>query len=199
MAMMGLMAALALAKNQMIDQPAADRKRKYESQTAALSPWTGMKSEFVQDPNAIGAVIGGAGAGAAMGSQMADTNLANSLAKNPEISGVASDVSPGDSMAGKIGDQASSFSDQMNKSVDSSARSSFSNPAAGSSWSDVSAEKPQEAWFYGQNPSPYSQPSLSSPATSDSYGKKYKSILDAGLSPESPESKWQINPFKANY
>lgn len=192
---MAVMAALALAKNQLIDQPAADRKRKYEATTAALSPWTGMKSQFVDDPNAIGAVIGGAGAGAAMGSEISKSNLNDSLAGNPAISGATAE-SPlgGDAMSAKLGAQASDFS----KSVPSS-------------WSGVSANEKTSvdpAWFYGNSPSKYSQPSLSSPVDPNAQPDwmsmknpvdKYKTLHQAGLSEKNPEDAWQINPFKANY
>lgn len=191
---MAVMAALALAKNQMIDQPAADRKRKYEANTAALSPWTGMKSEYVQDPNAIGAMIGGAGAGAALGSQISQSNLTDSLAGNPAISGADASTNSlgGTDMSAKLGSQASDFSK--------------STP---SSWTGVSTSDPstKDAWFYGQNPSPFTQPSMSSPmspkdpawATLQNQGDKYKSLHAAGLSEKNPEDAWQINPFKANY
>lgn len=188
---MAVMAALALAKNQMIDQPAADRKRKYEATTAALSPWTGMKSEYVQDPNAIGAMMSGAGAGAAMGSQLADSNLSDSLAGNPAVSG-ATNASPlgGDAMSAQLGSKASDFA-----------------KASPSSWSGVGADPSGGSWkpMAASGDSFYMPGSSQDPNAQNSWASlqnpqdPYKTLHAAGKSEKNPEDAWQINPFKANY
>lgn len=179
---MAVMAALALAKNQMIDQPAADRKRKYEANTAALSPWTGMKSQYVEDPNAIGAVIGGAGAGAALGSQISGSNLTDSLASNPAISGT-DNVLGGTDMSKQLGSRATDFS----KSVPSS-------------WSGVAANEKagvDPAWFYGNSPSKFSQPSLGSPVDPNAQPSWMK--LQSKKLTDKDDDDNSVNQIKANY
>lgn len=186
MALTGLAigAALGLVKNQ-IEQQAAAKKRQYEASVAAYSPWTGLKSEYVQDPNLAANVLLGGGSGAAMGSNIAkdsaETDLMKSLASNPTVSGSTAGSLGGLDMSSKLSDKASDFS----KSV----------PSA---WTGVDKKAEDPAWFYGNSPSKFSQPSQGSglgPNPNDR-AVKYKSILDAGLSPENPEDYWKINPFK---
>lgn len=191
MALTGLLiaAGLAAAKNVAVDQPAADRKRKYEAATAAYSPWTGMKSQYVQDPNIVGDMLSYGGAGAAIGSGIAkdaaSANLDNAVSKNPAVNG---DIFRGQNsiggmdMSSQLGGQAKDFSAGMAKTTGDE---TLKQPAANS------------AWFFGSDPSRYSQPSLSSPELGQNYGQKYKSILNAGMSPTNPEDQWSINPFKA--
>lgn len=185
---MAIAAALALAKNELIDKPAADRKRKLSAATAAYSPWTGMKPAEVQEPNALGQMLQYGGAGAAIGSGIkadsADAGLKDSLAGNPAISGGAATNSLGGmDMSEKLGSQAKNFN----------------TTAADSGWGGVAADKAggkDPAWFFGDNPSPYSQPSLSASVRGQD---PYKTLHERGLSEKNPQDYWQINPFKANY
>lgn len=158
MALTGLLigSALALAKNELLDKPAAERKRKYEAATAAYSPWTKMQSSYVQDPNALNQMIGIGGAGAAMGSMInygnAQGDLARSLADNVD----ASESVPWSSkMSSDIGDRASKFSSEMNASIDAGA-----HPVMTGLNSQINDARP--SWFFGQDPRPYSQPTFGS-------------------------------------
>lgn len=199
MALTGMMiaSALALAKNQLIDQPAAARKRKLAAASAAYSPWNkaaeAIASQPVDDPNAIGAVMGGAGFGAAIGSQIADSraksNLLNAGAGALNASSGSTDPSVNSlgamDMSAKLGEQANNFS-----------------TTAPSAWSEVD-KKPQDPyWSFGHGlGDKFSQPVSGGQVAEDPNDPavKYKSILDRGLSPKNPEDSWQINPFKLNY
>ena len=175
MALTGLAiaAALALAKDQFIDQPAAKRKRKLAAETERNSPWTGLHAGQVDDPNTIGTMMQFGATGAQIGqgwkNAKADNNLKDAMAdriKSPSGwygSGALND-SPlgGAEMSAKLGAQADSFS------------------------------KSQPAWFYGSNPSPSAQPVNTSIATDAS--NPYASLYDAGVSPDAP-SFWKKNRY----
>lgn len=170
MAMTGLLvgSALGLAKTELIDQPAADRKRKYEAATAAYSPWTGMKSQFVQDPNALGSVAqfggGGAALGSAIHSMSANANLDNAAAgtlngsSDPSVNSLG-----GQDMSAKLGNQASNFDKSMSD---------------------------QGNWFFGPTggAQAYSQPSFGNPVNPG-----WASLQKAGISPDAPNNLWTFN------
>ncbi len=71
---LAIAAALALAKNKLIDQPAADRQRKLAASTQRLSPWTGLQAQAPQDPNVMGDLLDYGVTGAKMGSNYAKAN-----------------------------------------------------------------------------------------------------------------------------
>lgn len=176
MALTGLAiaSALALAKNEMIDKPAAARKRQYEAATAAYSPWTGMQSSFVPDPNALGQVLQYGGAGAAIGSSIhgtnADANLENAAAGKLSTDPQANSLGAMD-MSQKLGDQSKNFSTNM-------AASPAMAPSAAPTGKDP-------AWFYGASPSKYSQP-----------------ILGSQFNVDPPNSVWiknKTDPFSSGY
>lgn len=85
MALTGLAiaAAMALAKDQLVDQPAAKRKRKLVAETQRLSPWTGMKAEAPDDPNTLGSMMQWGATGAQMGAgyeqQQADNGFKQAM------------------------------------------------------------------------------------------------------------------------
>lgn len=182
---MAIAAALALAKNQLVDKPNADKKRKYEAQTAALSPWTGMKSEPVATPDPIGPMIQYGGAGAAMGSQINKDNAAADLMRSGSTA-INSSIGESPAYASKLGDQAKNFSTDMNASIGAGAHPVTSNMdfSSGSGWEPMAAKGD-----FSYNP----------PADPNDPAVKYKTLMDKGLNPKNPEEYWQINPFKQNY
>lgn len=200
MALAGLAiaAALAVAKDEFIDQPAANRKRKYEAATAAYSPWTHMQSQFVQDPNVGNAILGGAGFGAAVGSQVArsnaDTDLEDSAAgalqtsSDPSVNSLG-----GQDMSNQLGAQASNFSASQPAAAPPS--------AADSNWKFT--DTPPDTQPYSQQGIPATDPNatpswvkLANGNSIQNYNPAYNSLYDAGQSPNNPQSYWQINPFK---
>lgn len=176
MALTGLAiaAALALAKDQFIDQPAAKRKRKLAAETERNSPWTGLHAGQVDDPNTIGTMMqfGATGAQIGAGAEQAsaDANMRDAMANrlnsgggmNSQASGWGSSPLGGSEMSAKLGAQSDAFS------------------------------KSQPSWFYGSNPSPNAQPVNTSIAQDAS--NPYASLYDAGISPDAP-SFWKKNRY----
>lgn len=176
MALTGLAiaAALALAKDQFIDQPAAKRKRKLAAATERNSPWTGLHAQPVDDPNTIGTMMqyGATGAQIGAGAEQAssDAKLRDAMTNrlnsgggiNSQASGWGSSPLGGSEMSASLGAQADSFS------------------------------KAQPAWFYGNNPSPSAQPVNTTIAQDAS--NPYGSLMDAGISPDAP-SFWKKNRY----
>lgn len=78
MAMTGLAiaAALALAKDQLVDRPAANRKRKVEAIKEEGSPWTHEKGNAVDDPDTLGTVMQYGTVGANLGQGYVDAQAA---------------------------------------------------------------------------------------------------------------------------
>lgn len=74
-----VMAALAAAKNQMVDKPAADRQRHLAAETQKYSPWTHLTAEAPQDPNLAGDIISGGATGASMMNANANQQATNNL------------------------------------------------------------------------------------------------------------------------
>ena len=74
---MAIAAALALAKNEFIDQPAAKKQRQLAAATAAYSPWTGMTPQNVQNPNVANSLLQYGSAGAAIGSGVQKSQMAD--------------------------------------------------------------------------------------------------------------------------
>ena len=190
---MAIAAALALAKDELIDQPAAQRKRKLAAATAAYSPWTGMKPEEVNDPNVIGDMMlagaGGAATGAAIGKANSESNLNNSLANNPNVSGQQLNTSApntalgGGQMSNQIGQNANNFSTNMNEKMVTAADSDPS-----SFQGKYAKEQKDPSWFYGNSPRAYA--SIGSPKN------PWATLQDQGYSLTNPEDQWSINPFK---
>lgn len=100
MALTGLAiaAALGLAKDQLVDQPAADRKRKLAASTQRLSPWTGNKAEPVNEPNTAGTMLQYGAMGAQMGAGY-DQNKADVALKKAQ----ADRLNSGGSLYGGFG------------------------------------------------------------------------------------------------
>lgn len=71
MALTGLAiaAALALAKDQMVDKPKEARQRKLAASTQRLSPWTGLQAQPIQEHDTLGTMMQYGATGAAMGSE----------------------------------------------------------------------------------------------------------------------------------
>jgi hypothetical protein len=72
-------AGVGIAKNELVDQPAAKRQRTLAAATQRYSPWTHLQAGPVADPNVLGAAIGGAGSGAAVGQGITAANDASAL------------------------------------------------------------------------------------------------------------------------
>lgn len=81
MALTGLAiaAAMALAKDQLVDQPAAARKRKLAAATQRLSPWTGKQADAPDAPNTVGTMMQYGATGAQIGSGMTQAKSDNAL------------------------------------------------------------------------------------------------------------------------
>lgn len=94
MALTGLAiaAALALAKDKMVDEPAANRQRKLAASTQRLSPWTGLTAKAPQDPNAIGQMLQYGATGAAIGSNISGGKPA--MGANADPYGTATSMNP---------------------------------------------------------------------------------------------------------
>lgn len=61
-------AGVGAAKNELIDRPAAEKKRRSQLTTLKFSPFTGRQTgPITQDPSTLGAAVKGAATGAAMG------------------------------------------------------------------------------------------------------------------------------------
>lgn len=176
MALTGLAiaAALALAKDQFIDQPAAKRKRKLAAETERNSPWTGLHAGQVDDPNTIGTMMQFGATGAQMGAGIkqsnADANLRNSMAENMGKTGEGG--------AGALG--GGGMSDALGAQSDA-----FSKSQQGSSW------------FYGNSPRPSAQPFNTTIAQDAS--NPYASLYAANINPDAP-SYFSAPPnfFKSN-
>lgn len=54
---------LGILKSELIDRPKEMRQRELQATTAALSPWTGLKAQPVQEANWQEAAMSGAAAG----------------------------------------------------------------------------------------------------------------------------------------
>lgn len=103
--MMAIGGGLGLAKNVLIDQPAAKRQRNLQATIAQYSPWTGMQAQGVQDPSAFGSGLQGATAGVmlAQGMQQAEAskglknyfNAAAGAGRSPAAAMGASGMSSG--------------------------------------------------------------------------------------------------------
>lgn len=184
MALTGLAiaAALALAKDQFIDQPAAKRKRKLAAETERNSPWTGQHAGPVDDPNTIGTMMqyGATGAqiGAGMEQSAADANMKNAMAERLNSGGGLNATASGwGGASGKaVGDNALGGQDM--------------GAALGAQGKAFEASQP--AWFYGNNPRGVAQPVNSSIAQDAS--NPYGSLMDAGISPDAQQF-WKTNRY----
>jgi hypothetical protein len=78
---LAIAAALALAKNKLVDEPAAKKQRTLAAATQRLSPWTHLTANTPTDPNAIGDVLQYGATGASMGSNIAKQGAENDLLK----------------------------------------------------------------------------------------------------------------------
>lgn len=91
MALTGLAiaAALALAKDQIVDKPKEARQRKLAAETQRLSPWTNMRAAPIKESDTIGTAIQYGATGAAMGSEYSkgkgpkSTEVYGMTAQNP--------------------------------------------------------------------------------------------------------------------
>jgi hypothetical protein len=70
---LGIGAAAGLLKTELIDQPAADARRKVEAVKERWSPWTGQHGDFVANPNPISGALGFGAAGAQVGASIDQT------------------------------------------------------------------------------------------------------------------------------
>lgn len=72
MALTGLAigAAIGLAKNELVDQPAAAKQRELAAQTQRYSPWTGLQAQAPSSPNPFASMLQYGGAGAEMGANV---------------------------------------------------------------------------------------------------------------------------------
>lgn len=101
MALTGLAiaAALALAKDQMIDKPKEARQRKLAAATQRLSPWTGLSAQPVSESNTLGTMMQYGATGAAMGSEYSKGTAPKSTetmsAMNPYSSAPATGAASG--------------------------------------------------------------------------------------------------------
>ncbi len=81
MAMTGLAiaAALALAKDQLIDKPADKRKRTLAAETERNSPWTGQHAQPLNDSNTANTLLQYGATGASLGQGYENSQAANRL------------------------------------------------------------------------------------------------------------------------
>lgn len=91
MALTGLAiaAALALAKDQMVDKPKEARQRKLAGETQRLSPWTKLQAAPIKEHDTMGTMVQYGATGAAMGSEYSkgkapsSTDMYKMTATNP--------------------------------------------------------------------------------------------------------------------
>lgn len=72
-------AALALAKNYLVDKPAAAKQRQLAAATQRYSPWTGLQAEAPKNPNIFNDLIPMAATGANIESNLNKDKMANNL------------------------------------------------------------------------------------------------------------------------
>lgn len=193
---LAIAAALALAKDKLIDQPAADRKRKLAATTERLSPWTGMHAAPVNDPNAIGDMMSAGATGAMIGQGVANSNAQNAyLDKAATKDGVYDpDLA-----------QSNSFMAGPNPYEGKGAKM---DPNAGGG---STGEPGDPYWSFGHGlGQQYSQPTFQSAvgksSPDDMLAQKlalrdpYASLYGANVDPNSPQSYWgRGNPWTNGY
>jgi hypothetical protein len=87
---LAIAAALAAAKNELVDQPAAKRARTLAAATQKYSPWTGLQAQPVQDPNVVGGMMQAGATGAMIGQGVENSSAQNNYLNSKSVSdGVA--------------------------------------------------------------------------------------------------------------
>ena len=189
---LAIAAALALAKDKLVDQPAADRKRKLAAATERFSPWTGLHAQPVDDPNALGSMMSAGATGAMIGQGVANSNAQNAyLDRAGESDGVIDpNLSQSNSyMAGPNPYAGADAKLDANAGMTGTGQG-FTQPSLGAS----SAGGQQPAWFYG-NKSPDDALAMKL-ATRDPYA----SLYNANVDPNPPSHYWgQGNPYSNGY
>ncbi len=74
---LAIAAALALAKDQLVDKPKEQRMRTLSAAKERNSPWTGVHGADVDESNTLGTVMQGAAVGAQMGQGYENAQSAN--------------------------------------------------------------------------------------------------------------------------
>lgn len=76
-------AGLGTAKHFVSDKPNEEADRRLAAETARYSPWTGMRPGQIKRANLVGNVMQGAGAGALVGSGLAETQTTTPEPQGP--------------------------------------------------------------------------------------------------------------------
>lgn len=81
-----ILGAAGVAKSELLDRPAAGRKRKLEATKTRYSPWTGMVGGDVEDPDSLNSGMNWGFQGAALGQAMGQSDLTKAMqAKQGEL------------------------------------------------------------------------------------------------------------------
>lgn len=107
---MAIAAALGVAKSELVDKPAADKKRKLAAETQRYSPWTGNKAGDVKEADPFGSALQFGATGAAMGGAMQNDASQAKLndAYAARLNSGGSTLGYGKNYAGSYGDATSS-------------------------------------------------------------------------------------------
>lgn len=75
------MGVAGAAKSELIDRPAAERKRKLAASTQRYSPWTGMQAQAPTDPDTVAAALSYGSQGAMLGQNIGNAQANQDLLK----------------------------------------------------------------------------------------------------------------------
>ncbi len=182
---MAIAAAAGIAKSELIDKPKAEKRRQFEAEKERWSPWTGQHGQYVSDPDSIGAGLQYGAVGAQIGQgynqQQEDKKLSESLRGYYDRQG----------NMGKEFKAAGGAGDTMQKPGTTLEPDVSATP--GRSPASANAEP---AWFYGDNPSPYAQPSKSMLGAQPDSTAGYKALYDSGVNPDAPSYFKSPNPWR---
>lgn len=78
---LGIGAGVGLLKYLAVDKPQENKQRALAATTQRYSPWTGLQAQQIPIASSIGDVASGAGQGAALGSNIVNSNAANAYLK----------------------------------------------------------------------------------------------------------------------
>lgn len=191
---LAIAAALALAKDKLVDEPAAQRKRKLAAATDRYSPWTGQHGGQVNDPNYIGDAMSAGATGAMIGQGITNSNAQNDFLKGmTPSSGVDPNLKDSNSfMAGQNPYEGANAKLNADAGLKTGG---YSNSSLNSAPTD---EKP--SWFFGNGPRNEAAGSLGSTemqAKLDKMKDPYATLTANGIDPNPPSSYWnqQTNPY----
>lgn len=176
---LAIAAALALAKDQLVDKPADKRKRELAAKTQQYSPWTGNKADTLNDSNTLGSMMQYGTTGAMIGQGVSNSNAQNSYLDSKAAS---------DGVADPNLSQGNTFMAGPNPY---SGKEAVMNPNAGLSQPSMGASPTgrDPSWYFGNQGGVNTDLGM---ANKD----PYKGLYAQGTDPNSLQSYWKTgNPY----